>query len=116
MTRLIPHLCKSCRVEHELSQHELDMLSEYSDASHVKKWYRSPGCTTCHYSGVETVKPFYDILSISPIKLAELAKDWDKMRFDEYLQLPVKNLQNHLLNMAREGTADLHTYFELISI
>ncbi len=116
MTRLIPHLCKSCRVEHELSQHELDMLSEYSDVSHVKKWYRSPGCTTCHYSGVETVKPFYDIISISPIKLAELAKDWDKMRFDEYLQLPVKNLQNHLLNMAREGTADLHTYFELISI
>ncbi len=116
MTRLVPHLCPHCRVVHELSQQEQQMLSEYSEFSDIDVWYKSPGCTKCHYSGVEAIKPFYDILSISPLKLLELSKNWDDMRFDDYLQLPVNNLKTHLLDMAREGTADLQTYFELTSI
>ncbi len=116
MTRLIPYLCPHCRTEHELSAQELQMLSDFTEIKEIKKWYRSPGCKHCHYSGVETIKPFYDILSISPQKLSELSKDWDGMRFDEYLQLPVNNLRTHLLDMARNGTADLQTYFELTSL
>lgn len=116
LSRLIPIICQECKVPHQLSQQEEALLKQYSELGAIKKWYHSPGCKKCHYSGVKTIKPFYDILSISPAKMAELAVDWNKMRFDTYLQIPVENLKRYLLSHAVSGECDLKTYFEFSSV
>ena len=114
--RLIPRLCQSCVVDHHLTEQEQDVLKDQKSIKQVKQWRRSIGCPKCHFSGIETITPFYDILSLTPQDLAMARDSWENLRSVPILQAPIDRLSAHLMHLASQGLVDIKTYFSLVSV
>ncbi len=114
--RLIPRLCPHCVRTHQLSSQEKMLLKEAKIHNIVSSWHSSLGCTHCHFSGMESIRPFYDILTLAPSQLAEVGKNWDDLRSLSVLKQTIERLREHLLALAQEGRIDIKTYFSLMSV
>ncbi len=115
-TRLIPQLCPHCVRPHQLSPRETALLKETNILDEVSQWNSSLGCTKCHFSGMQSIRPFYDILTLTPKELKEIGKNWDDLRGLPVLNQVVDRLRSHLLGLAQEGVVDIKTTFTLMSV
>ena len=114
--RLIPRLCPHCVRTHQLSSQEKTLLKEAKIYNIVSSWHSSLGCTHSHFSGMESIRPFYAILTLAPAQLAEVGKNWDDLRSLSVLKQTIERLREHLLALAQEGRIDIKTYFSLMSV
>ena len=114
--RLVPHLCQACCVDHELSEQEAALMKEEGLDGKVTQWRRSLGCPVCHFSGIESIKPFYDILTLTPQNLSDVRSHWDDLRNVPLLNTAINHLSDHLRSLAQTGLIDIKTYFSLLSL
>lgn len=115
-TRLVPHLCPACKVEHKLNEYEQALVKEKNLDKYVPQWYRSTGCTQCHFSGVSAIKPFYHILNVNSEVMQKVCENWDRLRDIDELKEPIERLKRKVLADAAQGHTDLKTYFEICSV
>ena len=112
---LMPILCKQCRYKDIPDSNQLHYMQEHFAHVTDKKFSKSAGCASCHFTGIETVAPFYYLMYVPKHEIQKLTstENW-QINAQSDLVLPLKNkLNNKLEEQLLSGEISLDTLIRM---